>query len=64
MSQFIQLIITIFETIKEWLVRKDDKKKERLEKVEKAEEKLQDVVNNGSLAGLQNIANELKKANS
>lgn len=61
MDKIIDLIILVIETIRNWFSSKNETKKQQEEELKQTEEKLQDVVQHGSLADLQNIAHDLKK---
>lgn len=62
MTSIVQLIITIIETIKEWLTGKREKEKLQKEKTEEAEKNLHEAVESGSLGDLQKAVSNLQKA--
>ena len=62
MSSIVQLIISILDTIKAWITRKNEKAEKQAEKVSKANESLKDATHNGDLADLYSAAKDLQKA--
>ena len=62
MQSIVQLIISIIDTIKAWITRRDEKKEKQDELVAKAEDSLKKAAESGDIADLFNAAKELNKA--
>lgn len=62
MSSIVQLIISILDTIKAWIIRRDEKSEKQNEKVIQANDTLKKATHEGDLADLYSAAKDLKKA--